>query len=334
MPQQYRQPSMCKSPSVVCFPHITPLRRFDLNFDLWLLVIVKRRDAPALSTDNEASAFSPSLPKVSDTTGATDGEQWDDEALAATLTRKGMISTASGTAELLDMKALDLKRNEQGDIAEKLRVEETRAQLAAAREGMEREAQRIKEQREKKEQEKQEGASRFGAAASGMASGGKWLPPHMRGGNTLARERLGLTSTGAHQKFDTQDENLFPDLAAAEAILEQQKNQQHAYKAPKKTPVGGGATWGSRHKVTDESIREGDPEEPASDAKEKAADAEPAKAETEPSQPAEEDVTSKEAEDTEVSNPSTNPDATSASKEPIKPKKKKKRDLSSFKPSA
>ena len=218
------------------------------------------------------------------------------------------------------MKALDLKHNEQ-DIAEKLRLEETRAKLAAAREGMEKEAQRIKEERDKKEQEASS-KTRVGAAAAGMASGGKWLPPHMRtgAGSQLARERLGMKSN-ATQKLDTQDENLFPDLSAAEAIIEQQKQQQPAYRVPKKTPVGGGANWASRPKV-----------EPAPKQK----DEEPVKQESQPTESVEES-SKQENHDTDdgvTEPPKVESSSETEGKAPIKPKKKKKKDISSFKPSS
>jgi len=201
------------------------------------------------------------------------------------------------------MKALDLNRDEQGDIAEKLRVEETKAQLAAAREGMEKEAQRLKE---KKEQEKQDAATtkpRFGAAAAGMSGTGKWLPPHMRTG-AAAPSRMGWGAGGPSQKVDTEDQNLFPDLAAADKILEKQKAQP-AYKVPKKTPVGGGATWANEKKVKQETTPK---------VKEEIAAPPPSAAEPEPAPTPVEPV--------------------AAVKQPIKPKKKKKKDISTFKKSS
>ena len=119
---------------------------FFIAFFCWIY-----SDAPALSTDNDAA----DLPDAAETTVATtneSSEQWDDEKLASKTTRKTAVANASST-ELLDMKALDLKGNDQDDIAEKLRIEETKAKLAAAKEGMEREAQKLKEEQEKKEQE-------------------------------------------------------------------------------------------------------------------------------------------------------------------------------------
>lgn len=150
-----------------------------------------------------------------------DQEQWDDAALV-TAPKKTVVASA----EVMDMKSLE---KEHENIAEKLRVEETRAQLAAAREGMERRAAEHKEEKQPTQ------PTRFAAAATG----GKWMPPHIRSGG-------GMKST----KLDVQDEELFPDLASAEKILEQKQQQQHtAYKPIKKTPVGGGATWASKVNV-------------------------------------------------------------------------------------
>ena len=77
-------------------------------------------------------------------------EQWDDEALAAKIAPKTDGSGGAGATELLDMKALKKKRNEEDDIAERMRVEETKAKLAAAKEGMAKEAERLREEKEAK----------------------------------------------------------------------------------------------------------------------------------------------------------------------------------------
>lgn len=260
-----------------------------------------------MSTDNDAA----DLPDAAETTAATtneSSEQWDDEKLASKTTRKTAVANASST-ELLDMKALDLKGNDQDDIAEKLRIEETKAKLAAAKEGMEREAQKLKEEQEKKEQGASTVAPRFGAAAAGLAAnGGKWVPPHLRGAGGAAPRGLGMGPQS--QKLDTQNEELFPDLAAAEEML-QQKKEKPAYSVPKKTPVGGGATWGSKSKKAEEPKPEPAQEEPAME------------------EPPKEEPTTEEAK------PESAPAATASAAEtkaPIKPiKKKKKKDISTFK---
>lgn len=229
-------------------------------------------DAPALSTTTDIASTAGELsslavgndssassndPDVRTTNGGVDDDaQWDDAALAAKTSRKGMaVTVPSGatTKELAETKAMALKTHttgcEQQDIAEKLRVEETKAKLAAAREGMEREAQRIKDEKEKKDQVVS--SSRFGAAAAGISSsavgsvGGKWVPSRLRSTDGGMSSGWGSKMSSSQKKVDTEDENLFPDLATADAILEKQKQEQPAYKAPTKTPVGGGATWGT-----------------------------------------------------------------------------------------
>lgn len=129
-----------------------------------------------------------------------------------------------------------MKRNEQEDIAEKLRVEETKKQLEAARIGMEKEAQRLKEEQAAAEAKKREReANRFGAAAanvgSGIGGGSKWVPSRMR--NTMPSPSVGAsrfgaaaTATGYQKKVDTKDEELFPDLATADKLIQQEEAQK------------------------------------------------------------------------------------------------------------
>lgn len=182
-------------------------------------------------------------------------EQWDDEAMVANTFRKNVVvvsNTPSTSGGLLDMKSFDPKRTDPDNIAEKLRVEETKAQLAAAREGMEREAAKLKEERERKELAKLElEKSRLGTASS---STGKWVAPSLRAAkaSVVTRPRIGGSSS---QKLDVQDEELFPDLAAADKILEKkERDKAPVIKAPKKTPVGGGASWASKPITTKEKV--------------------------------------------------------------------------------
>ncbi|CAJ1942590.1 unnamed protein product [Cylindrotheca closterium] len=286
------------------------------NIDAATVTHTVHVDAPALSTVNDPAAIT-DLPNAAETVVAEtneSNEHWDEEKLAAKTTKKAAVATAP-TAELLDMKALDMKGSEQDGIAEKMRIEQTKAQLAAAKEGMEREAQKLKEEREKKEED---GATRnkprFGAAAAGLASSGsKWIPRHMRMEPGAMPRGLGGMMGAQNRKLDTQDEQLFPDLKAADAILEQKKEEERpAYSAPKKTPVGGGATWGSKPKL--KKAAEPKPE--------------PAKAEPEPAK--------EEPASTEEAKPDPAAAAAAlAAKAPIKPKKKKKKkDLSTFKAAA
>jgi hypothetical protein len=341
------------------------------------------RDAPAISTYLDGPSGVTSLSAISALSGAgrsdpkngnnlTDGnEQWDDEALAAATTRKNAATVAIPSSAVtsrdltVDIKALDLKGsyNDEQDIAERLRVEETRAQLAAAREGMAREAQRVKEEKEKKELAATSRMGGAGAAGgSGGDTGGKWVPSRLRaGGSSLTTaERFGMAgmSSSSSQRVNTEDENLFPDLAAAEAIIEKQKHEQPAFMAPKKTPVGGGATWGSRPKLnlkpksttatageSQESTNNGlASEEPVGEdalVNDDAAAGADASAETEEQSaveahvieaPDEEMVSSSTPEPSTIeSSGSDVATSTAPAPAPIKPKKKKKKDLSTFK---
>ena len=278
-------------------------------------------DAPALSGLNIGSpATQPAVQGGGENDkGSSGGDQWDDEALAATLTRKTATTGAGTTSELMDMKKFDPKVNEQDEVAEKLRVEENKAKLAAAKEGMEREAARLKEEKEKKaEAAAPATASRFAAAAAGGA-GGKWVPPHMRGG-ALPKIRMGGGATSG--KVDTQNEELFPDLASADAIIKQQEGQQQtAYRVVKKTPVGGGATWGNKVKPQ-EPAKAKTPPRAESPKKDIAPEPEAA-----PSAPA---VPSPEKPKTTTAEPAATATAAAAPKKTLG-KKKKKKDISTFK---
>jgi predicted nucleic acid-binding Zn ribbon protein len=216
-----------------------------------------------------------------------------------------------GPTELLDMKALELNRSEQDDIAERMRVEETRAQLAAAKAGMEKEAQRLREEQEAKEAKRKERetvqSSRFGAAAASLSGessgiGGKWVPPHMRNaappsrssGMGIGSSRFGnamvspAPGSGFQKKVDTMDEELFPSLATADMMLAQEEEQ--------KAKMAGVPAWGAKKKP---AIKKEEP--PVEEAK------------PEP-----------------VAAPVPAPEAAAA--QPVKPvlKKKKKKDLSTF----
>ena len=82
------------------------------------------------------------------------------------------------------MNALEVRRREQDDVVERMRVEETKAALTSARKGMEKEARRLKQEEEDKKK-KAENPSSAPAAANGRGSsigmgGGKWVAPHLR----------------------------------------------------------------------------------------------------------------------------------------------------------
>ena len=134
----------------------------------------------------------------------------------------------------------------------------------------------------------------------------------------------GPSGTG---KLDTQDESLFPDLASADAIIEQQKSQQPAFKIPKKTPVGGGATWGSKLKKANEARKA----QQNGSAQESSTQDEPKPVESTKDEPPATEAAPAPAPSNE---PSKETAPAPVAKAPIKPKKKKKKDLSTFKPSS
>mmetsp|Transcript_8501 Transcript_8501/g.12140 ORF Transcript_8501/g.12140 Transcript_8501/m.12140 type:complete len:333 (+) Transcript_8501:81-1079(+) len=296
-------------------------------------------DAPALSTNNDVAGVGATLsattlndglaPKndsLEAAGGSAEGDQWDDAALAATLTKKP--TGVAPTEKLLDMKALETSKVDD-NIAEKMRVEEIKAQLKAAKEGMEREAERIKqEEDQKKEANEFKTAGRFGAAASGMSGGegGKYVPRHLRGGGggmSSARPGWGAgVSSSAPRNVDTKDENLFPDLATADNILEQQKKQELAEKkvAPKKQPLPG-ASWAARRAAASSTAPPKSKEETAPPAPTPVEEKKPEKVEEKPEPVAPKPATGSAA-------------AAAAAGGGLKKKKKKKKDLSTFKPSA
>lgn len=238
-------------------------------------------DAPAVSSavDNTVSTLKSMTVKDSKTPGdtgpAAGGGDWDDVALTAKVQKPAATSAVvntntggGGAAELLDMKALEKKRNEQDDIAERLRVEETKAKLAAAREGMEKEGQRLKEAKEAKNQPKTTaapatgGGSRFGKASANMfgasagaadSGKGKWVPPHLRGGGGMAPRSIAPSPSGFQRKVDTQDENLFPDLATADKIIAQEEEQRQHANRKAKAPT---AAWGMKRVPTPSTKRD------------------------------------------------------------------------------
>lgn len=281
------------------------------------------RDAPALSTDQDhlsvvtSAVFSAEIkdPLDQNSKEQESSEQWDDEAMAANTFRKNAVvvsSTPAATAGVLDMKSFDPKRTDPDNIAEKLRVEETKAQLAAAREGMERQAAKLKEERERKDQvEKSSSASSI------------WVAPSLRA-SALSRARMGTVS----QKLDVQDSELFPDLAAADKILEK-KEKDHApiFKAQKKTPVGGGASWASKTSTAKLSQPSSVVEPPAVVENKSEPD--------EAQEPLVESETQEEIAPASKVQPAMAPAADVVVAQPVTKKtvtKKKKKDLSTFKP--
>merc|ERR1740124_1588874 len=294
-------------------------------------------DAPAVSSavDNTVSSLKAMNVKDSKSPGddeaaAGGGGDWDEVALTAKFQKpvtSAVVMTSSGgggAAELLDMKALEKKRNEQDDIAERLRVEETKAKLKAAKEGMEKEGQRLKEAKESKTQPKpttSTGNSRFGKASANMfgasAGGGnsgkeKWVPPHLRGGGGMAPRTMAPSPSGFQRKVDTQDENLFPDLATADKIIAQEEEQRQHANRKAKAPT---AAWGMKRVPA---------KVPSSQAKQTT--------ESPPAPP--EDKVEKKEEPPAVTNPVVKSTPSVPAAAGLKKKtKKKKKDLSTFKTS-
>lgn len=284
---------------------------FNLTISLFILCF---SDAPALSEESTAILES----AASGTSLSTpDASQWDEQQLPS------KTSVICKDKEILDVKTLsDATEEASNSIQERLKLEETKAALQAARDGMEREAQRLKEQEENKgTTEPASGSGRFSAAAQNVSASGEgggagksWVPPHLRAGTaaSLTRRAGGGGGMSSFQKVDTKDETLFPDLNTADKILEQEKKAE-AYKPPKKTPGSWAAARAS-----------GTLKKPA---------AAPA-----PVPKVEEPVVSTKEEEAPKPDPLpvpvVDPPAPTPTKSmPVK-KKKKKKDLSTFKPSA
>lgn len=187
-------------------------------------------DAPEMSSDGVASTLvGLSLGGVN----AGNNDDWDDShggGWGISATNSGANSKVS---ELLDMQALEVKRNEEDDVAERLRVEETKAQLARAKEGMAKEAERLAAEKAEKDAKAAE------RAATVPASGGSWVPSRLRSSTGATAAGGGLSSA---------NEELFPDLAVADKILadkekqEEEERKRIASSQQIRAPSG----WGSR----------------------------------------------------------------------------------------
>lgn len=193
-------------------------------------------DAPAISNNTYETTVPPTLtssgPSTSDAPNLVD-EEWATPMQKAP-TANAAQSKRGTVTELLDMNALEARRREEDDVVERLRVEETKAALTSARMGMEKEAQRLKEEEEAKKQKK-EGSKKVQNASvrSNIGGGGtKWVPPHLRGSSAaLGNSRLMMgKARGEAPGIDTKDDNDFPDLASANAAIEEQKKTRGAKK--------------------------------------------------------------------------------------------------------
>lgn len=273
-------------------------------------------DAPEVSEQN--------VPKTPD-----DG--WAD-SVATTMAWGGgnnniNSESGKGVAELLDMQSL-----KEDDVAERLRIEETKAQLARAKEGMAKEAERL--EREKREKEEKAAAR----TESTTVGGGKWVPSHLRGSSI----RGPATMTMGAKQPNVSDEELFPDLASADKILAEKKEKMEA-SSERASTIRAPTGWGNRGggAVAAGTTRQPLNLAPRTNEERKPLNlAPPTKKEEDAPAVVEETVEKKEEEtapasaDAEVSKTETKAETAEAPKKDIKLKKKKKKDLSSFKPSS
>jgi hypothetical protein len=250
----------------------------------------------------------------------------------------GNIGSGEKVAELLDMQSL-----KTDDVAERLRIEETKAQLARAKEGMAKEAERL--EKEKKEKEEKAASRAAGSVVEGGA-GGKWIPSHLRGGNSIR----GPAVMGGVKQPNMADEELFPDLAAADKILAEKEKQgkveqERLAKGGIRAPSG----WGARSESSSGGIGAPMTRQPLNLAPRSIEERKPLNlappTKKEESKGGVAEVQEKKVDDEQKSEPALaaapseepKPEAVApvndAPKKDIKLKKKKKKDLSSFKPS-
>mmetsp|Transcript_36085 Transcript_36085/g.52903 ORF Transcript_36085/g.52903 Transcript_36085/m.52903 type:complete len:337 (+) Transcript_36085:34-1044(+) len=292
-------------------------------------------DAPIIqqqgnATVAESKVGSTGPPTTNTTENSTD--EWDDGIPGTKNPAVITSNTGAAASELLDMKALEEKRREQDDVAERMRIEENKSKLQAAKDGMERQAKQMEAEKIAK-QEKQQFSQQTSAKPS---DGGKWIPSYKRSGPTgglAARmSAMGMTSSSVGsgaipRKVDTQDNSAFPDLASAAEISKEKEAFKPAYVLPKKKKPTGVPAWGAsktggkpvKAKQTQKSVE-----------KKETAPAPSAPVEVEKAPATSAPVT------TTVSTPAPKADSTSTAAPtpaPVVRKKKKKKDLSTFKSS-
>jgi hypothetical protein len=323
-------------------------------------------DAPEISADKNVTASGAGAEA-----GLNSGDdQWADTQV--TWGSNNATSSSSGAdskvAELLDMQALSLKRNEQDDVAERLRIEETKAKLARAKEGMAKEAERLaaeKAEKEAKAAARAAGKTGMGGGSSALGGGGgggpggKWVPSHMRsagggvggaggsrfGMGSAARGPASMDGSGFQKPVDMGSEELFPDLASADKILaekEKVEKEEQERMASSSQPTRAPAGWGSRMGAGAPAQRkplnlapapaERKPLNLASSKKEE--ESEPKKEEEDKAEETAKPAAESEATTTEAPALAATPAPAAAEKPKEKKvlKKKKKKDLSTFKP--
>lgn len=321
-------------------------------------------DAPEVSAEHVATSLGGLSGLGSATAGAEDAvngnDQWADSQGGWGSKSNVTAPTTAGdskVAELLDMQALNAKRNEQDDVAERLRIEETKEQLARAKEGMAKEAERMEAEKANKEAKAAARASGQGRAlggsttlGGGSSSGGKWIPSHMRntGGAAIGGPRFGLGSvrgpasmdgSGFQKPVDTANEEIFPDLAAAENIIAEKEKQEKDKKErlAGRAPIGWGGAAAAATATVPAQRKPLNQAKPAAERKPlnlaptKKAEAQPASKEEkkEETKPA---VEATPAVATLAAAPATTPAPDKPAEKKKVLKKKKKKDLSTFKP--
>ena len=167
----------------------------------------------------------------------------------AAVTGSSLTNDTSGAdnkvAELMYMQALHVRRHTQDDVAERLRIEETKAKLVRAKEGMAREAERLEAEREamvatKRSNDYGDGLQLGGGDGVSISESCKWLHSNanfstvMRACNNSRGPMPidGFTQAGRFPGFqkavDTASEELFPGLAEAEKILAEKEREAKA----------------------------------------------------------------------------------------------------------
>jgi hypothetical protein len=280
-----------------------------------------------------------------------ENDQWADTTTAWGGSSNNATSGGdSKVAELMDMNALNQLRSTEDDVAERLRIEETKAQLARAKEGMAKEAERLAAEKEAKEQKAAARAAGVAASSTGGGGlggiGGKWVPSHMRSGGSAIRGPASMDGAGLMNKPNVTDEELFPDLAAADKILAEKEQKEKASVAGSGGGIRAPSGWGNRGGAAAASPAQRKPLNLSTPAERKPLNLVSAKKEEEAVAPAPAHV--EETEIMEESKPTisapveekpvaataattSSSDAAAAPEKKIVLKKKKKKDLSTFK---
>jgi len=203
-------------------------------------------DAPAISDSAFSANLSSSGPTTSDAPKLVD-EDWATPEQKAPTTNK-LHPKRGAVTELLDMNALEARRREEDDVVERLRVEQTKAALNSARVGMEKEALRLKEEEEAK---KFKTVTKAPTRSNIGGGGTKWLPPHLRGGPSaaLGNSRSMFSKARGDVSINTKDDNDFPDLASANAAIEEQKRLEKEQADKERARIASrkanGTPWGA-----------------------------------------------------------------------------------------